>query len=471
MQTIGIKMNSEPTKKPSEPSAKKLDVILYLQGRFPHIIEQILGHLVNDEAILKMEKIPRWSALFLSTSPIWKLRWQRNVEQFPMWGALSSRAKTLKLYDRDAHNYRDLYHSVLDSIRKIENNFKEGHTQKPQQYIIDIPMIGDTPLTVRVNDSNIFVIFEDEIRVFNRWSLTPVTCYKLKDGIKDVQVNNRFVVIGVYSRIAWIVLNAETLTKIQLIDRAPTSEEIDVSPNRYYYLYGDLIYDISIFKARNLAIIKTHQFNKTSRHFETIQERKIECISNKFDQFSTFNMYVDDRYCILDWEYESPWIPIRHIEVRSINTMELIHERDFEAAWLTRREYKDGIIVAETRNDEGVLSMIAWDVHNNRITLIRDFRSWNRPIWISTALFTNYHITFWQDEMCNNIKLLKTIQGTATPTEPSMLDSIPFIINYNSLDCCKFLYCDGIQAFGEKRVEGVLQLVVVDLIGKEVSEF
>ena len=72
--TIGIKMNSKPTKdgrnkskrtkKPNEPSAKKLDVILYLQGRFPHIIEQILGHLVYDEAILKMEKIPHWSALF-----------------------------------------------------------------------------------------------------------------------------------------------------------------------------------------------------------------------------------------------------------------------------------------------------------------------------------------------------------------------------------------------------------------------
>jgi len=95
--TIGIKMNSKPTKdgrnkskrtkKPNEPSAKKLDVILYLHGRFPHIIEQILGHLVNEEAFLKMAKVPHWSAALL---PIWKLGWQRNVEQFPLWGALSS---------------------------------------------------------------------------------------------------------------------------------------------------------------------------------------------------------------------------------------------------------------------------------------------------------------------------------------------------------------------------------------------
>ena len=68
MQTIGIERNSKSTqvrrKKSNEPSAKELDVILYLQSRFPHIIEQILGHLVNDEAILKMAKVPRWSALF-----------------------------------------------------------------------------------------------------------------------------------------------------------------------------------------------------------------------------------------------------------------------------------------------------------------------------------------------------------------------------------------------------------------------
>ena len=62
--------------KVKKSSGKKLDVILYLQGRFPHIIDQIVGELVNEGAFLKMVKVPRWSAALL---PIWKLRWQRNV--------------------------------------------------------------------------------------------------------------------------------------------------------------------------------------------------------------------------------------------------------------------------------------------------------------------------------------------------------------------------------------------------------
>ena len=136
-----------------EPSANKLGVILHLQGKFPHIVEHILGQLVNDEAILKMERIARWSALFLPTSPIWKLGWQRNVEQFPLWGALSSRAESNKLNDRDAHCYRKLYHSILDSIPKIENNFMKGFDQKTQQRI-------DFPFEYQwfgVNDSHFFV--------------------------------------------------------------------------------------------------------------------------------------------------------------------------------------------------------------------------------------------------------------------------------------------------------------------------
>ena len=196
MQTIGIERNSKSTqvrrKKSNEPSAKELDVILYLQGRFPHI------------------------------------------------------------------------------------NFREG--QKPQQNIIDLPNNG----IVKVNDSNIFVISAGEIRVFNRWSLTPVTCYETTVKVRDVHVNNRVVVIEKWnSQEILVVLDAETLKTIQLIDPTPTSEEIDQGLNnsrckRYCYLYRDLLYHISIFKDRNLAIIKTHQLKKSSCHFETIQERKIE---------------------------------------------------------------------------------------------------------------------------------------------------------------------------------------------------
>ena len=141
-----------------------------------------------------------------------------------MWGALSSRAKTNKFNDRD------LYHSILDSIRKIENNFRK--VQIPQHDITHLPIM-DYSDTLRVNDSNIFLKYDGEIEVFNRWSLTPVTCYK-PNGIRDVHVNNQFVVIQQWND-PWIlvVLDAETLEMIQLIDTTPTSEEVENS----CYLY------------------------------------------------------------------------------------------------------------------------------------------------------------------------------------------------------------------------------------------
>ena len=100
-------------------------------------------------------------------------------------------------------------------------------------------------------------------------------------------------------------------------------------------------------------------------------------------------MYVDDRYCIFDWDYNRSRKHIRHIEIRCINTKELIHERDFEAPCLIRGEYKGGIIVAETKNAGDERSIIVWDVHNNRITPIRDLTSCNQPMWISTAHIIN----------------------------------------------------------------------------------
>ena len=212
--------------------------------------------------------------------------------------------------------------------------------------------------------------------------------------------------------------------------------------------------------------MKTHQLNKSSRHFETIRERKFEFTSNVG---TSFNMYVDDRYCILDLtsidpDYNRSIKHIRHIEVRCINTMELIHDRHFESSLYIRREYKGGIIVAETKNDKGERSLVVWDVHNNRITPIRNFTNPNQPKSIFMAHFTNYHIIFWHEECSENIKLFKTIQGTATPTELSVQNFNPF---NSRASARKFLHCDGIQAFGIKYERGY-KLAVVDLIGKEV---
>ena len=68
---------------------------------------------------------------------------------------------------------------------------------------------------------NIFVLLYrmgcmgDEIRVFNRWSLTPVGCYSNKKEtrdkkIRDIQVNNRVIVISHHNQLLK-VLDAETL--------------------------------------------------------------------------------------------------------------------------------------------------------------------------------------------------------------------------------------------------------------------
>ena len=222
---------------------------------------------------------------------------------------------------------------------------------------------------------------------------------------------------------------------------------------------------------RNLAIVKTHQFKKSSGLFETIQERKIKFHLRVRDVEDRFNVYVDDRYCIFDWDYmlfqwngfgrSGFWT--RHIQVRCINTLELIHDRDFGTARGKEKGYKGGIILV--RSEQSNHSIIAWDGHNNRITPINYFSIYT-PQKISLPLFTNYNVSFWQSDLYLRgkykiIMCLQKIQETATR------ETQPLTVYFDLLDKywknVDVLYCDGIQVFGRGGAE---ELVVVNFINE-----
>ena len=110
------------------------------------------------------------------------------------------------------------------------------------------------------------------------------------------------------------------------------------------------------------AIIKTHQWNKSSGHFETIRKREFEFSSWRDDHVYNLKVYVDDGYCIFEWA-ESDYHWHRHFEVRCINTMELKYARQFQDHFYIKTEYNDGIIVFPKRKS----GYIAWDVHNKQV--------------------------------------------------------------------------------------------------------
>ena len=438
-------------------SAKELDVILYLQGKFPHSVEHIFGELVNEEALFKIRNIPRWSAALL---PIWKLRWERNVAQFPLWRVLSSRAEyyeslsTKKLNHRDAHCYRDLYHNIQDCIQKIENNKKKGFDQQPKQKIIDFEGTIDKYKhisRIHIDHKHIFVGLSgispfDDIRVFKRWSLTPVSCesFETVASIQDIQVNNRVVVIESYFFVLKTdyvlkVLDAETLDTIQIICETPNTL---IAESSYYlsqedieegitasmvdccfYLSGDLLYHIVVFEkqpvwADYFAIINTHQWNKSSGHFETIRKRKFE-FSSWNENVEKLKVYVDDRYCIFEWVQYGNDLQ-RHFEVRCINTMELKNARKFQDDSYIKTEYNDGIIVVPKLKS----SAIAWDVHNNKV----------RPIASHP-----YHLD-------------------------NLFDSITISNLFDSFTISNLSYSDEVQAFGVVPSYNGYKLVIADLI-------
>jgi len=131
---------------------------------------------------------------------------------------------------------------------------------------------------------------------------------------------------------------AETLKTVQSSERTPKSKL------RGCCLYGDLLYHVAISYQSNGAIFKTYQLNKSSGQFETMQERKIESTTKCFDLLNqTIKVYVYDRYCIFDWFHYTSEKFIRHVEVRCINTVELIHERNFEYSTNIDKEYKGAI--------------------------------------------------------------------------------------------------------------------------------
>ena len=288
-----------------------------------------------------------------------------------------------------------------------------------------------------------------EIRVFNRWSLTPVGCYSLgtEMGIKDIQVNNRVIVI-LLDRKLLKVLDAETLDEIQAIDATRTIPEAVNSSNHCCYLFGDFLHHTIEFEKEFsrgdfFVNVKTYQFNKSSGHFEAIQERTFP--------FSSYHrMYFDDRYCIFEKAKFSRGHLVRKFEVRCINTMKRIRGREFQEYYIPQ-EYNDGVIAVDTYEDAyGKPSVIVWDVHNNTVRPLT-----NHPGTLNNsfniALINNYRMILFGDGQ-SEIQLTKITKKNETRAE------------YLSRDKYHLSYCDGVQAFRIDRSPAGLKLGVVDLI-------
>ena len=476
-------------------STEETDAVLYLHRRYPHIIEEIFGQLVDEKTCPKVQKIPQWEEALLT---VWKNRWRRNVEQIPLWKALSSRAENNELYFTNKSNhldtdyYRKLYRHITDSLRKIETNFKNGLCQEPQTITIHFSKdktnvlsqrrsVPDKINHVRVNHKHLFIVLqvqrEYEIKALNRWTLTSVGCqYKLRLHIKDIQVNSRVVVIqcGWDSNSVLRVLDADTIGEIQLIDENLNDDEPLINSemiNSCFNLTEDLLYH-AVIHAKDtdentfLVTITSYRFLTSVGRFETLLEQKFE-FQSVSGFFSDPKMYVDDRYVIFEWITEKRFQCHRQIQVRCRKTMELVHERKFRENLYIKREYKDGLIVTELKNAIGKRCVVVWDVHKNKIRPIAGHSSDHLMVNISSSMtyFTNYQALFFHEDqfkvqLIDKMKKKVSLKTIFSLLKRTVLNFDPF----NLLRVDRLLYCDGIQAIGTYRSARGDELLIANMI-------
>ena len=267
------------------------------------------------------------------------------------------------------------------------------------------------------------------------------------------------------------MLDAETLETIQKIDETPTipvaegsydltQEDIDdeigfLMDDHCCYLFGDLLYHTFVFEKEfswgdYIAIVKIYEWNKSSGHFEAIQQREFQFSSRDVDKPNP-KVYVDDRYFIFEREELSGDKLLRQIQVRCINTMELIRVREFQYPdnYHIEKEYNDGIIVVATQYANGKPNVIVWDVLSNTVGPVTNYPgTLNNSFFL--ALFQNYEMMLCGDDQ-SEMQLTKKNKKNETRAEY-------YRNEFN------FSYCDGVQAFGFHRSNKGDQLGVFDLI-------
>ena len=307
-----------------------MDIISRLEG-ISHVLEEIFLHLDSATLFESVKVSTTWKRLITSLDVF---VWKNNVRMLPTWRTLSTRMEHSQpqLRDRmkkgDATSYRAACRYVEDNIRQISQSATKNlnfETLLRAEY---------TDSVVRMSDRYVFISWENNFVIFNRWTQIPVKEFFYPETILDIQFNERFVVVqlGCYE-IA--VYDAQTLEYIQTPE---TNSAIEYQMT--FGLGSDVIFIRKPSKKSKYFKFDVHRWNPQTARFVRDTETE-ERLKVTFVKCCYMHIYVDDKYLIVDFDITAN--NSRLIKVFSLETLQRVRKRKFLYDFHNiRREYHDG---------------------------------------------------------------------------------------------------------------------------------
>lgn len=458
------------------------DALSLLRG-YPHIVCNIFS-VMNPTALLTAERVsPIWKQI-ISAPNIWKKNWKRNERISTIWRILSARLEKTnpEMFDRmksgDVSAYRKAYVQVQRNIQQIEE-YKERKR--------DVWEIADLPnsdygrfishfLKFQTDERHVYIIGSvapaissfnptgQAVIILDRWTRNYVNSVVISGpGIKELQVNDRFLVIQQLSTGTIAVYRKADFQLIQTVH-----DQIDIfnSPNSDCHigmcLGSDFLANMTLSRSHRLVVINVRRWNPSTNMFGPDVHRRIEWNIGPKSGVSP-KIYCDEKVLIFEY-FTRDWSR-RIIIAFDIKSFKEIRHRVFNNApedsaqftwWRPqaqkiKREIHNGRIVVFDRSGDGQFFLATWDVLTSSIQPICNlYSALRQPYSIYSATMSynpNYQcVLVWDKPFGPGTLMLFPIDGSKCGGDPIIItDSSDCPIKFSILGLEQNFFFDGAQ--------------------------
>ena len=283
-------------------------------------------------------------------------------------------------YDQiDVYDVQKLMHIQMLVTNKINHRLRKNFNF--QALANENDTLNNTARVIRMNEKYIFIGGKGIVSIFNRWNRQLVKDFvgQFVSDVYDMQLNERFLVVQLHNEnVEYDQIDVYDVQKLVYIQTLVTNK---IYHGLFYPSFGlgsNVLFICETSKRLDHLLFHVHRWNPSAAQFvrdtETEDRPKV-ALDDEQSRYS--RIYVDEKYLIADFTYFRE-DNVRHIRVFSLETMQLVRERQFvdrHYKFFTnhiRHEYHDGGIVVNTCRADGQPCVALWDVDKDTVQPMAD---------------------------------------------------------------------------------------------------
>ena len=371
-----VRMACKPENSEQTDGNERLDIISHLE-EIPLVLEAILRH-VDCTTLFKTVFVSKTWERLITNSTIWK-----RFQQTPVGKILCAGKENLgpKVLDRMGKRKKGSAPKsaiiCLFLCKFLKEQIFPLNFKNPDRHPLKVTFSNELATMLVVNEKYLYIPRRRDIKIVNRWTERLVNVLEgPKENpwsrLKDVQLNERVIAVKAKHQsgnCSITVYELEHLNHVQ-------SVEID-SHSSFCLGSNDLItcadssHDV---RSSTISVYRWHSSSAEFVEFKTNQLPKLP----KLAYYDTL-IYVDWKYLIVDLAIGRS----RIIRVFDLETIEKVRERRFTENFRIRRQYSDGAIAVQSREQDCVA---LWDVDKDTVEPIAD-----HPTKFVYSFAMNYH--------------------------------------------------------------------------------